>query len=100
MSQKLNHQWRLAKRPSGLVQPTDFEWREAPVPPIGDGQVLVRTVYLSLDPTNRIWMNEEDSYLPALAIGALMRGGGVGLVEESRNSRFAAGDIVQGLFGW
>lgn len=100
MAQKLNHQWRLAKRPSGLVEQTDFEWREEPVPAVGEGQVLVRTVYLSLDPTNRVWMNEADSYLPALAIGALMRGGGIGIVEESRNAKFAAGEIVQGLFGW
>ena len=100
MPQKINHQWRLAARPSGLVKDSDFEWREAPLAPTGEGQVLVRTVYLSLDPTNRIWMNEADSYLPALALGELMRGGAAGIVEELRNSRFSPGDIVQGLIGW
>ena len=49
---------------------------EAPAPALADGQVLVRLVYLSLDPTNRVWMNEADSYLPALKLGDVMRGGG------------------------
>ena len=47
--------------------------------------MLVRTVYISLDPTNRIWMNEAESYLPSLPLGDVMRGGGIGVVEESRN---------------
>jgi NADPH-dependent curcumin reductase CurA len=100
MPEKINRQWRLAARPSGLVKESDFEWREEPLAPTGEGQVLVRTIYLSLDPTNRIWMNEADSYLPALGLGEVMRGGGMGIVEESRNPKFAPGDIVQGLIGW
>jgi len=95
-----NRQWLIAARPHGLVKESDFRWNEASLPELADGQVLVRTIYLSLDPTNRIWMNEADSYLPALRLGDVMRGGGIGVVEESRNSGFAKGDIVQGLLGW
>jgi NADPH-dependent curcumin reductase CurA len=95
-----NHQWLLAARPEGRIKESDLQWKEAPVPALSDGQVLVRSVYLSLDPAQRIWMNEADSYLPALHLGDLMRGGVIGVVEESRDAGFAAGDLVQGLLGW
>ncbi len=96
---KLNGQWRLASRPVGNFKDGDFTWTQEPVPALADGEVLVRAVYLSLDPTNRIWA-AQDSYLPAVEIGAVMRGGGIGVIEESTNSAFAEGDIVQGMFGW
>jgi NADPH-dependent curcumin reductase CurA len=83
-----------------LVKESDFRWNEAPVAALDYGQVLVRSVYLSLDPTNRIWMNDADSYMPALKLGEVMRGGGIGVVEESRHAGFSKGDLVQGLFGW
>lgn len=95
-----NHQWLIAARPDGLVKDSDFRWNEAPVAALEDGQVLVRSVYLSLDPTNRVWMNEADSYLPAPKLGEVMRGIGIGVVEESRHSGFAPGDLAQGLLGW
>ena len=95
-----NHQWRLAARPSGMVKETDFSWHEEPVADPGAGQFLVRNQYLSLDPTNRIWMNEADSYLPAVQLGAVMRGGTIGVVEKSRHPGFQEGDVVQGLGGW
>lgn len=97
---KTNQQWLIAARPHGEVKPSDFRWNQATIDDPADGQVLVRTVYISLDPTNRIWMNEAESYLPPLPLGNVMRGGGIGVVEESRNPGFAKGDIVQGLFGW
>ncbi len=100
MATKLNRQWRLAVRPTGAVKESDFTWREEPLSPIADGQILVRVVYLSLDPTNRVWMNESASYLPAIPLGEVMRGGGIGIVEESKNPEFAEGDIVGGLVGW
>ena len=96
----MNHQWLIAARPEGLVKESDFRWNEAPVSALSEGQVLVRTVYLSLDPTNRIWMNEAESYLPALALGDVMRGGAIGVVEESKHPGFASGDLAQGLLGW
>jgi NADPH-dependent curcumin reductase CurA len=100
MTAKLNHQWRLIARPVGNFKESDFEWREEAVPELGDGQVLVRNLYLSLDPTNRIWATEMESYLPPVALGDVMRGGTIGIVEESRNAKFPVGTHVQGLLGW
>jgi NADPH-dependent curcumin reductase CurA len=95
----VNAQWRLAARPQGLFRQTDFRWTEEETPPLDDGQALVRTVYLSLDPTNRGWA-AGDTYLPAVPLGDVMRGIAVGRVEESRAPGFAPGDAVQGLLGW
>lgn len=100
MAQLMNQQWRLAKRPSGLVDETTLQLGASPVPDLADGQFRVRITYLSLDPTNRVWMNEADSYLPAVKIGEVMRGGGMGVVEESKHPNFAVGDHVAGLVGW
>lgn len=96
----INRQWLLAARPSGAAKMSDFEWREQPLDPLGAGEVRVRNVYLSLDPTNRVWMNEAASYLPAIPLGSVMRGGGIGVVEESHDPAFAPGDLVQGMIGW
>jgi NADPH-dependent curcumin reductase len=82
------------------VSESDFEWREEPLEEPRDNEILVRNIYLSLDPTNRVWMNPVDSYLPMLPLGAVMRGIAIGVVEESKNPAFQQGDIVQGLAGW
>lgn len=93
--------WVLARRPHGDIQPGDLELVEEPIRELGDGEVLVRTVYLSLDPTNRIWMSDQEQYMPPVQIGETMRGGGIGVVERSRSERFKQGDIVNpGLPGW
>jgi NADPH-dependent curcumin reductase CurA len=92
-------QWRLAARPEGLFKASDFRWVEEDTPPVGDGGVLVQTEYLSLDPTNRGWA-AGDTYLPAVPLGGVMRGLGVGRVLESRDPSLAAGDAVSGLLGW
>src|SRR5580700_3141125 len=96
---KINKQWRLVARPIGLFKESDFEWREEPVPSLADGDVLVRNLYLSLDPTNKVWAS-QDSYLPAVPLGDVMRGFGIGVVEESRDAAFAPGEVVQGMFMW
>jgi hypothetical protein len=96
----MNHEWRLAARPEGRAKESDFAWGEDALPALKDGQIRVRNVYLSLDPTNRIWMGAADSYLPALPLGTVMRGVTLGLVDDSRNAAFAQGDIVQGFGGW
>ena len=96
----MNHRWRLAARPVGMIKESDFKWTEEPIPELGDGQVLVRNLYISLDPTNRGWVNDIDTYLPPVAIGEVMRSIGIGEVVESRNRGFEEGDIVQGMFGW
>ena len=100
MSERINRQWRLAARPVGMFKDTDFKWTSEPVPELKEGEVLVHNEYLSLDPTNRGWANAVDSYLPAVKLGDVMRGGAIGVVEESRNPNFTKGDHVSGLLGW
>ena len=100
METRINRQWRLAARPEGMVGDEHFRWVEEPAPEVtADGQVLVRTLYLSCDPTQRGWM-ARDTYLPAVAIGEVMRSFGVGRVLESRHPAYAEGQLVQGQLGW
>ncbi|MCU0773638.1 MAG: NADP-dependent oxidoreductase [Ideonella sp.] len=96
----MNKQWVLASRPTG--EPTPENWRlvESPVPPLADGQVLVRHHFLSLDPYMRGRMNEGRSYAQPQPLDAVMIGGTVGEVIESRHEKFAAGDHVVGMGGW
>lgn len=100
MSVRINHQWRIAARPVGMIRDSDFKWSEEPVPAAEENQVLVRGLYLSLDPTNRGWMREEGSYLPPIPLGAVMKGTVIGIVEESRHPNFQPGEHVQGFLGW
>ena len=95
-----NRRWTLAARPHGMVKESDFAFGEAPVPAVGDGQVLVRVLYLSFDPTQRGWIEDRPSYLPPVQIGEVMRAGAVGEVVQSKHAGFQPGDLVQGLFGW
>src|SRR5690242_5800924 len=97
---KVNRQWKLRARPLGRAKESDFEWSESTTPEPGDGQILVRIIYLSLDPTNRVWMEPVDTYMPMLPLGSVMRGVTIGVVEASRQRGFAEGDFVQGLGGW
>ena len=94
-----NRQWLLARRPHGMVSAEDFRWVEdAAVPAPADGEVLVRNLWLSCDPTQRGWM-AGDTYLPAVKIGEVVRSFAVGQVVESRNPKFKPGSS-SGLFGW
>jgi len=95
----VNRQWRLARRPRGMVQSSDFTWTEGPVPSVDEGQTLVRNLFLSMDPTQRGWMS-RDTYIPAIAIGDVIRSFGVGQVVGSRHEGFKPGDLVQGGVGW
>lgn len=94
-----NKQLRLESRPEGLFKPEDFKLVEEPVPALQEGECLVRVIYLSLDPTQRVWA-KADSYLPAVEIGAVMRSLGLGVVESSKHPGFKEGDIVSGMTGW
>jgi NADPH-dependent curcumin reductase CurA len=94
-----NRQWLLARRPSGSITNDDFQWVETPIPRPAEGEILVRNLYLSCDPTQRGWI-ERDTYLPAVKIGEVVRSFAVGRVIESKNARFKPGELVQGLFGW
>lgn len=95
-----NRQWLLAKRPQGTVGRDNFEYAENPIPEPADGQVLVRNLFLSFDPTQRGWMEDKESYLPPVGLGEPMRAGSVGQVVESKNPDFTKGDIVQTTGGW
>ena len=99
MSTLVNHQFRLAKRPVGMVQRSDFEYTQAPAPEPGEGEVLVKILYISLDPAMRGWMNEGKSYVPPVGIGEVMRAGAVGRVITSRDPNIAVGDHVVGVLG-
>lgn len=94
-----NRQFKLAKRPVGMVKRDDFEFAEGPMPQPGEGEVLVKVLYLSLDPAMRGWMNEGKSYVPPVGIGEVMRAGGVGCVIASNDPKLAVGDHVVGLTG-
>ncbi len=92
-------EWRLARRPEGEIAQGDLELVTVARPQPGEGEVLVRTLYLSLDPTNRIWMSDADGYLPPVGIGEVMRGGSIGVVEESRSPDLAPGTLVMPMLG-
>ncbi len=97
---KTYQQFVLASRPQGEVMPSNFRLETVPVPALADGQVLVRNHYLSLDPYMRMRMDDAKSYAAPQAIGAVMIGGTVGEVVESKNPKFAVGDKVVGMLGW
>jgi NADPH-dependent curcumin reductase CurA len=93
-----NRQLKLQSRPKGLCAPGDLQLAETPLPAITDGQALARVKYCSIDPTMRVWM-AVDTYLPAVAIGEVMRAAGLAEVVESRHKDFKKGDKVAGLTG-
>lgn len=94
-----NKRWLLRKRPQEGITDEQLELVTETVPALEEGQVLVRNIYLSLDPTHRIWMSDREQYLPPVEVGQVMRGGTLGVVEESRSDRFKAGDIVKPVAG-
>lgn len=95
----VNHQFRLAARPQGMVGREHFDYVGEPLPELTDGQVLVKILYISLDPAMRGWMNEGRSYVPPVQIGEVMRAGTVGVVVESKSEKLLVGDHVSGWLG-
>src|SRR5512139_1851570 len=100
MPQPANRQVRLKSRPSGIPQAEHFEIVEAAMPAPGDGQVLVRNVYLSVEPAMRGWVSAVANYSEPVPIGGVMRAFATGRVEASRHPDFRHGDYVTGMFGW
>ncbi len=99
LRRRMNRQVRLAARPESLPKDSDWQFTAEPVAEPGEGGVLVEVTHLSLDPAMRGWMNEGRSYIAPVAIGEVMRAGGVGRVLASNHAGFAPGDAVSGLFG-
>lgn len=99
MTEGKNRQWILNARPAGQLTGAEFLWKAGPIPRPSDGQVLVRTLWLSVDPAQRIWM-ARDSYKPAVPLGDVMQSFAVGEVVESRHPDFTSGTLVRGDFSW
>jgi NADPH-dependent curcumin reductase len=95
----MNHQVRLAARPSGLPEHSDWQLTEEPVPTPGSGEFVAAISHISLDPAMRGWMNAGASYIEPVEIGAVMRAAAVGRVLASEHSGFQPGDHVYGAFG-
>ena len=100
MSSDINRRVVLAERPAAYPEPKHFRLEEVPIPQPDEGEALVETIWLSLDPYMRGRMREGPSYATPVQIGGVMTGGVVGRVVESRTPDIAAGDIVDGSLGW
>src|SRR3984885_8414566 len=96
---EINRSWVLVRRPVGDDFDAALKLQELPMPELADGQVLVRTLYLSLDPANRGWM-AGPTYIPAVPLGGPMWGGVLGRVERSNDPNFVQGDVVSGMGTW
>ena len=97
----MNNVWYLRQRPTGLLTESDIELVQEPVPELQVDEVRIKTLYISIDPTNRIWMSDVDGYFPPIPIDAPLRGGSVGIVEASLSDTFKVGDLVTpGLASW
>ena len=95
-----NKEIRLASRPTGMPTVDNFQFVETEAPPLNDGEVLVRTLYISVDPYLRGRMREGRSYIAPFQVGEVIASGVVGEVVESRSPSFQPGDIVTGMLGW
>ena len=95
-----NKQVRLASRPSGWVTADNFTLTEEAVPEVGQGQLLVRNLFMSVDPYMRGRMNKAKSYVPSFQVGEVLQAGVVGEVIASSNQDYAEGDFVTGMLGW
>jgi NADPH-dependent curcumin reductase CurA len=92
--------WHLMSRPQGLPTPENFALNDFELPPVGDGQIRVRNLWLSVDPYMRGRMNDVKSYVPPFQLGEPMDGGAIGEVVDSKAEGFAPGDLVQHMAGW
>jgi NADPH-dependent curcumin reductase CurA len=95
----INHKFELAARPVGMPKRSDWNYKQESVRNLTDGELLVKILYISLDPAMRGWMNESKSYVPPVGIGETMRALALGRVIASKNANFAVGDHVYGPLG-
>lgn len=94
------HHWYFNKRPKDIIEDDTLVLKEEPIPVLNDGEILVRTLYMSLDATNRVWMSDWDTYMAPLPTGSRMLGFILGEVADSRNPAFPKGSLVTGLGTW
>lgn len=99
LARLVNRRILVARRPHGAPVREDFAYAEAPVAPPAEGEVLVKALYLSIDPAMRSWMSEAKSYMPPVPLGDVMRAGVAGRVVASRDPRFKPGEHVTGILG-
>ncbi len=96
-----NRQWILVRHPDGMPQEGDWQLVESPMPEPGEGEMLVRAIYLSVDPYMRGRISPAKNYTAGVGLGEVMQGGGVGEVVRSNHPDFHPGDIVESMeFGW
>lgn len=94
---ELNRRFLLRRRPEGQPVPDDFELVDDPLPQLEDGQFLIRNHYASLDPAQRGWMDDAESYMPPIPLDAAVRASTIGVVEASKADSFKPGQWVMGL---
>jgi len=95
----MNKQVKLAKRPVGMPDENTWTLESSELPAVGEGQMLIKNHFISLDPAMRGWMNDVRSYIPPVQIGEVMRAGSIGEVIESKHPKFKVGDVVSGWGG-
>jgi len=100
MNAPQNQQVILASRPTGIPQAEHFSVVSAPRPTLDDGEILVRNIYLSVEPAMRGWLSDVGNYSAPIDVGSVMRAFTTGEVVDSRNPDYVRGDFVTGLFGW
>jgi len=96
----MNRQVLLVRRPHGVPRAEDFAIAATPAPSPQPGQILIRNIYLSVDPAQRGWASAETNYSSPVALGGPMRALAVGVIVETRHPHFSAGEFVYGWFGW
>jgi NADPH-dependent curcumin reductase CurA len=97
---EINHRILLRARPTGIPEPDNFTADSVPVRAPAADEVLLETIFLSIDPAMRSWMSEAPGNQSAVALGAVMRGGGIARVLQSRTANFQPGELVQARLGW
>lgn len=100
MTNDVNRQWRLRSRPTDKVDASHFEFVKEAIPELDEGEILVRNLWIGMDPAARGWLNDVGSYAPPVQIGDVMRAESVAEVIASRDPNIAVGTLVLGLFGW
>ena len=100
MDPAVNRQFILKSRPVGLPTPEEVPMIESPVPEAGEGEIVIRNLYLSLDPAIRGWMSDEPNYIEPIPVGTRIWAGGIGRVVQSNSPAFQVGDIAMGMNAW